>query len=157
MNARGRFAVLESIAAHVAFAYDAPGLVVLGRVVRAHQGAVLAAEALIIQMLHDARDGIFLVGLRRTAVHARWVDAVVTRGSHRLQRGGRRRSAVEQPDRAPDLIFIEPIEAVAGGNASLAPGAGIEVDLKRILLAWLWALERNPFANRSTAVSECCA
>jgi hypothetical protein len=53
--------------------------VVLRDVVRAGERAVLAADALIVEVLDDAGDRLLLVGADRAADQARRVEAVVAR------------------------------------------------------------------------------
>ena len=80
-------------------------------------------------------DGILLVGLHRAAVHAGRVEAVVAGGGHRLLHGRLARAAVQEADAAPGLVVVEAVQAVAGGDAGLAPRAGVEVDAEAVLLA----------------------
>ena len=143
LDAGGRLAVLQAVAAHVALAHDAALLVVLGRVVGAHQDAVLAADALVIEVLDDAGDRILLVGLDRAAGQAGGLQAVVARGGDGLLRGGLRGSAVQQADGAPDLAVVQAVQVVAAGDAGLAAGAQIQVDLERVLLAGARCLAGN--------------
>ena len=85
LHAGRGFAVVQPLAAHVALADDALGRVVLGHVVGAHQRAVLAADALIVEVPHDAGDRVFVVGQRRAAVQARRLQAVMAGGRDVLQ------------------------------------------------------------------------
>ena len=80
MASLGQASCGEAVAAHVALAYDAEVFVVLRGVVGTHQRAVLTTEALIIEMLDDARLGVLFVGSRGTPVHACWFDAARTKG-----------------------------------------------------------------------------
>ena len=61
-----------------------PG-VKLGDVVRTGERAVLAAEALVVEMLDDPGDRVFLVGVDRAGVQAGRVEAVVARRRHVLE------------------------------------------------------------------------
>ena len=65
-------------------------------------------------------DGILFVGLDRTAVHARRVEAVVAGGGDRLLHRRVARAAVQQADAAPGLVVVQPVQAVAGRDARLA-------------------------------------
>ena len=107
---------------------------ILRHVVRAGQRAVLAAEALVVEMLDDAGDGILFVGIHRAGDHARRLEAVVARGRDVLHHRRRARAADEQPDVAPRFVFVEPVERVTGDDARLAAGAAVEVDFEGILL-----------------------
>src|SRR6185436_16486502 len=99
LHAGGGLAHRQPVAAHVALADDPLLGAVLGGVVRAHQGAVLAADALVVEVADDAGHRILLVALHRAAGHAGGIDAVVTRGGDRLLGGRLRGAAVEQPHR----------------------------------------------------------
>ena len=43
---------------------------------------------------------------------------------------------MQQSDIAPELVFIQPVQAVAGAHATFASGADIQVDSKGILLSF---------------------
>ena len=51
----------------------------LGDVVRAGERAVLAAEALVVEVLDDPRDRIFLISIDRAGAQTGGVEAVMTR------------------------------------------------------------------------------
>ena len=78
----------------------------------------------------------------RQAGSTQWWQAVVTVCSSGRaivsRRGrssaGRHASRDEQADRPPRLGLVEPVQAVAGADARLAPRAGVEVDLEGVLL-----------------------
>ena len=53
---------------------------------------------------------------------------------------------MNKTDVAPRLRFIETIERMAGGNAGLAAGAGVKVDLESVLFARAGFRERNEIA-----------
>lgn len=67
----------EALMAHIAFANDSQ----LGRILRhfigTHHGAILAAKALIVEMLDDAREWVFLISLDRAAIQATRVNAMM--------------------------------------------------------------------------------
>ena len=101
LDARRRLADLEPIAAHVALADDPLARVELGGVVGAGERAVLAAEALVVEVLDDPRDRVLLVGIDRAGVQAGRVEAVVAgrrdvledrQARRRRRRSGRRRA-----------------------------------------------------------------
>ena len=52
-------------------------------------------------------------------------------------------------DVAPGFVFLEAVERVAGDDAGLAAAAGVEIDLKRILLARAGLGERNELGAES--------
>ena len=135
LDARRGFAGLEPVAAHVALAHDPFGAAVLRRLVGTGQRAVLAPEALIVEVLDDSGDRVLLVGVHRTRVHAGGVEAVVTGGRDVLHDRQMLAPAVQQPDVAPRLVLLQPVQRVASRDARLATGAGVEVDVERVLLA----------------------
>ena len=135
LHARGGFAFHEPVAAHVALADDALGAAVLGRLVGTGQRAVLAPEALVIEVLDDARDRVLLVGLHRAGVHAGRVEAVVAGGRHVLDDRQAPAAAVQQADVAPRLFVLEAVEPVTGCDARLAPRAGVQIHVEGVLLA----------------------
>src|SRR5258708_38057119 len=81
------FANPEAVIAHVAFANDAQARGVLRHLVRALHDAVLATHALVIEMAHNASEGIFFVGQDRTAAEAAGIDTMVTSGGDVLLNG----------------------------------------------------------------------
>ena len=68
LDARWGLAGLEPVAAHVALADDPLGRMKLGDVVRAGERAVLAAEALVVEVLDDPRNRIFLISIDRAVL-----------------------------------------------------------------------------------------
>lgn len=140
LDARRGFADFESARAHVALADDAFLRVILRNIVRTGQCAVLAADALVVKMLHDPRDGVFDIGIDRTTDHARWFEAVMTRCRYVLEEWVAAGASDQQADIPPGFLLVKAVQCVAGGNARLAAGTPIEVDLKCVLLARLgWA------------------
>lgn len=57
--------------------------------------------------------------------------------------------ALQDSDRAPGLIFVEPIQIVAGGNTGFASRAEIEVHLEGILLSWTGPRQRNAIPEKA--------
>ncbi len=64
---------------------------------------------------------------------------------HRLfgHGGGEGGEAVDDADIAPGFFVVEAVEGVAAGDAGLAAGAGIEIDLEGVLLAGRGRAERD--------------
>ena len=141
LHAGGGLALGEPALAHVALAHDAEALVELRHVVRALQDAVAAADALVVEVAHDAGDRILFIGEHGAAVEARGILAMVARGRDGLRERMAAVGTDELADIAPRLGVVEAVERVAGGDTALAPGAGIEVDLEGILFAGLGAGE----------------
>ena len=96
--------------AHVALTDDAETLVVFRHVVRAFQHAILAANALVVQMLDDAGARILLVGEHGAAGHARRIGAMVAGGGDGLLIGCGGCAADEKADVAPGFVFVETVE-----------------------------------------------
>jgi hypothetical protein len=139
----GRFTGGEPAVTHVAFAHDAEALGKFWDIVGTLQDAVAAADALVVEVAYDPGERIFFVGEDRTAVQAPGVGAVVTRGRDRLRERPRAARTDEQADVSPRFGFVEAVERVTRGNARLAPRAGVEIDLERVLLARSRRAERN--------------
>ena len=81
LHAGRRFVRREPVVAHVALAHDAAALRVLRHVVGALEHAILAADALVIEVAHDAGLLVLFVGHDRAAIEA-----------GRVRRNGGRRS-----------------------------------------------------------------
>jgi hypothetical protein len=110
LDAGWSLAVRQPVAAQITLSDDAERLVVLRRVVGTHQGAVRAADALIVEVFDDAGDRVLFVGLNRAAEHAGGFEAVMAGAGHRLLGGRLRCAAVQQADRAKYLVFVEAIQ-----------------------------------------------
>ena len=57
--------------------------------------------------------------------------------------------ALQDSDRAPGLIFVEPIQIVTGSNTGFASRAEIEVHLEGILLSWTGPRQGNAIAEKA--------
>jgi hypothetical protein len=125
----------EAVAAHVALADHAPGRVEPGDLVGAGPRAVAAAEAPALDVGDDPVEGVLLVGVGGAAVQAGRVGAVVAGRGHRLLERLHGGAALQQADGAVGLAVVQPVHVVAGGDAGLAAGAGVEVDVEGVLLA----------------------
>ncbi len=147
MDAGGGFTFAETAVAHVALADDAEAFAVFRDVVGTLQDAILAADALIIEVADDAGERIFFVGEDGAAVEAGGVGAVVERGRDGLRKRMRVVAADEQADVAPRFLVVEAVERVAGGDAGFAAGAGIQVDLEGVLFAGAGFGEGNELAG----------
>ena len=123
--------------AHVALADDAPGPVVFGNVVGTGQNAVLAADALIVEVPHDPGHLVLFIGPHGTDVEARRIETMMARRGDVLQKGFGIAASVQESYVAPRFGFIQTVERIAGGDTGLAPRTGIEVDFERVLLSRL--------------------
>ena len=136
LDARRRLADRQAVAAQVALADDAEVLVERRHLVGTRERAVAAADAGVVEVADDAGVGILLVGIGRAAVEAGGLEAVVAGVGHGLHRGRADVvGAVQRADPSPALTVVEAVEAVAGGDAGLAAGARVEVDVEGVLLA----------------------
>jgi hypothetical protein len=141
LDARRGFANGQAMVAHVALSYDPQATRVLRHLVRTLHDAVLAANALVIQVTNDACKRILLVGKHRAAAQTTGIHAVMAGGGDVLLNGWS--AADEQSDTAPRLAFLEAVERVAGGDAGFATGTFIKLDFKSVLLTVSWAREWN--------------
>ncbi len=128
----------QPVAAHVALANDALTRVELGRIVRAGQRAILAAEALVVEVPDNSRERVLFVGVDRAGVEAGRIEAMMARGCHMLEDRQLRPAADNEADVAPGLALVQPVEIVAGRHAGLAAGTPVEIDLERELLPGAW-------------------
>ena len=110
LSAGGSLADGEALRAHVAFADDAAFLRVLGNFVGALEHAILAADALVIEMANDARDCILLVGQDGAAVQAARVGAMMASGGDSLREGLPPVVADQAADVTPGFAFVEAVE-----------------------------------------------
>ena len=109
LHASGCLARCESALAHIALPHDALFCGILRHVVGAFQHAVLAADALVIEMSHDARLGVLFVGEHRAAIRTRGIYAMMTRGGDRLLVRLFIAAAVQKADRAPQLLVLQSV------------------------------------------------
>src|SRR5262249_3183735 len=121
--------------AHVALADDATLGVVLGHAVRAVPGAVLAADAGIGAVQHDAGRGVLGVRINRTTLQARRLQAVMTADRHIRTLGSRIPAAFDFGHVAPVDRGRVSVLLVAGHDTAFAADAFAHVDVKAILLA----------------------
>ena len=101
LDACGRFAHSESIRAHVALAYNAQTFRVVRNFVWAFEDAVLATDALVIQMADDTSDGILFVCENGTAIQACRIYAMVACSGDSLLIGRRGFLAQKKTDCTP--------------------------------------------------------
>jgi len=80
LDTRRRFANSEALAAHITFAHDPALRIVTRHVVWTFQNAVLAPDALIVQMLDDPGRRIFFVSIDRTSVETCRINAMMAGG-----------------------------------------------------------------------------
>ena len=124
----------EASITHVTLADNAALRVVLRHAVGAVPGAVLAADASMGAVLHNASEGIFRESLDWAADQARRLETVVA--AHRQMKaiGVGIPTALDFADAAPvDVCWIS-VLLIAGDDAALAPDALGHVEVETILL-----------------------
>ena len=84
LNARRRFTDCEASVAHVAFANDAASGGIFWNVVRTFENAILAADALVIEVTHNSRVSVLFIGQNRAAVETSGINAMMAGGSNNL-------------------------------------------------------------------------
>ena len=124
----------EPLRTHIALPHDAFASVVFRHVIRTGQRAVLAPEALIVEMLHDPGDRILLIRIHRTGHHARRIETVMTGCRHMLHHRVCRCPANQQTHVPPRLAFIQTVQRMTRRHARLAARATIEIHVERVLL-----------------------
>ena len=125
---------------------DDPLALIVFRIIWTCHRAVLAANALVVEMPDNSRSRVFLISVDRTDIRARRVEAMMARGCHMLKNGKLRRAAKHEVHVARRLAFVQAVQVVAGRDACLASGTTVEVDLKRKLLTRTW---RHPARARN--------
>src|SRR5437867_3027765 len=125
---------LEAVHAHVALADLALDRVELRRVVRAHPGAVAAAEAGLGVLQHRAVFGVLGVGARRAALEAHRVIAMVAghRDVHALVVG--EAAALDITHRAEGQVRRVVVLLAAGRFAGVAADAVVGREEEAVLL-----------------------
>src|SRR5262245_24011279 len=84
LDTRRWFTDGEPRGTHITLADDPLARMVFGYFVRTCHRAVLAAEALVIQMLDDARDRVLFVSVDWARDHARRLDTMMACGRNML-------------------------------------------------------------------------
>ena len=118
----------------------------------------MTADALVIEVAHNAGDRVFLVCQNRAAVEASRVNTMMTCRCDCLLEGSPPIVAHKLTDIAPSFAVIEAVERVTRGDARFAAAAFIEIHLESELLARCGRGERNQVAvarrgNLMTVVS----
>ena len=135
LDAGGSFADREALAAHVALADDAARFRIFRHIVGAFENAVLTADALVIEVAHNAGDRIFLVCQNRAPIEAPRVNTMMTSRRDCLLEGSSPIVAHKLTDIAPGFAVIEAVERVTRCDARFAAAAFIEIHLESELLA----------------------
>ncbi len=121
--------------AHVAFAHDAALGIELRDRVGAVPDAVLAADAGIGGMQHDAGDWIFFVSIDRAALEAVGGEAVVAAHREIVASGVRPGAAFDLADAPPANVGGISVLLVARDLAGAAADALRHIEVKAILFA----------------------
>ena len=101
LDTGGGLANGETVAAHVALADDAEPVGVMRHFVRAFENAILAADALVIEMANDAGGRILFVGEHRATIEASRIEAMMASGGDGLLKRENLGVADEKADGAP--------------------------------------------------------
>ena len=138
LHASRRFSGSESPGAHVTLPHDAARFRIFRHIIWALQNAILAADALVIEVTDDPGHRIFVIGVHGTAVHARGIKTVVTRGRDRLLNRFGPCSSEKGANVPPCLPFVQAVQTVARSHTRFATGAGIEqvVDQRATFALW---------------------
>ncbi len=152
-DARRCLAEREPAVAHVALADHAALGVVLRHAVRTIPGAVLTADAGVGAVTHDAGDRILGVGVNRTALQTRRLEAVVAAHREIRAAGGGKPSAFDLADAPPVDRRRVAVLLVAGDDAALAADALPHVHVEAVLLAGGRARDRACARPRGSTAS----
>src|SRR5262245_53567485 len=106
--------------AHVALANDPAPRRIFRNIVGAFKDAILADDALVIQMAHDAGIGVLFISENGTAVETGWVEAMVASGCDDLLIRFCLGSSMQQTDAAPGLVLVKAIERMTGADTGFA-------------------------------------
>src|SRR5436190_356252 len=109
---------------------DAALVVELRHTVGAVPGAVLAADAGIRTVAHDARHGIFRVGIHRASLQAGGLETVVAAHREVMLGDGRKEPPLDVADAAPVDRSGVAVLLVAGHDTALAADARAHVEVK---------------------------
>src|SRR5204862_1940859 len=110
LGARRSFAHSEAIGAQIAFPDDAAARRIFGDVVRTFHDAILAADALVIEMSHDAGERILVVRQHRTTVQAARISAMMACRGHGLLKRLPPVAAEQESDVAPRFAVVQSVQ-----------------------------------------------
>src|SRR5262249_45829948 len=100
----------------------------------------------VIEVPDDPGNGVLVIGVYWTTVHACRIKTVVTGGRDRLLNRFGRCSSEKSANIPPCLPFVEAVQTVARSDTCFATGACIEIDGKCVLLASRRQCERDQVA-----------
>jgi hypothetical protein len=109
LHAGRRFTDSEARRAHVAFPHDAAFRGILRHIIRTFEHTILAADALVIEVSHDAGVRLLFIRAHRTAFEARGLEAVMACGGDGLLIWRGARAAMDRAGGPPDFIVIESV------------------------------------------------
>ena len=107
---------------HITLANDAEPFAVLRHLVGAHHRAILATNALVIEMSHDPCHGVFVISFDGATQQAARFFAMMTRCRHMLNPSKRPRRD-RRSYSTPDFVIFQAVHGVASDNTSLASAA----------------------------------
>src|SRR6185437_284287 len=156
-NARRALAARKASVTHVAFAHHAALRVVLRHAIGAVPRTVLASNACIRTVAHDAGDAVLRVGVHWAASHACRFQALIASHRYVVSPRIRIRASFNLPHSSPQDVGGIAILFVASHYTAFAPDALRHVEVKTVLLAGTGhaqpVIGRRPTAVRSSAGS----
>ena len=84
LHTRGCFSVRQALVTHVALAHNPALLGILRYFIGTHEDAVLASDALVVEVADNASKRILIVSEHRTAIETARFDAMMTCGGDSL-------------------------------------------------------------------------
>ena len=142
-------AIGKAAVAHIALAHHTALWIELRHAIGAIPDAVLATDAGIGGMQHDACDWIFGVGIDRAALQAIGIEAMVAAHREVVAAGVGVDAAFNLADAPPANICGISVLLVAGNLAGAAADALRHIEVEAVLLSWL---ERTLGNERGTTV-----
>ena len=143
LNAGRCFAHGESLMTHIAFSHNASNFEVLRHFIRAGHCTILATEALVVQMAHNARSWILLIRLCWATNQARRLQAMVACCRDMLQYRKSLVCSEQHSHLPPRFCRLQSVKVVAGTDTSLASRTKVEVNFESILLTGGGSRKRN--------------
>ena len=135
--------VRQSLGTHIAFANDAVRFMVAWHLVGTFPNAVFPPNALIVQVLHDARQGIFFLGTHRASIHALGIHAVMAGAGDRLNPLFSLFLSEPLLNPSPRFFIAQSIHVMTGAYAGFAGGAFVQINLEGVLFTRIWQLGRD--------------
>src|SRR2546425_5017513 len=143
LHARRCFTGVQTIAAHVALAHDAARRRIFRHFIWARENAVLAADALIVQVTNNPGARVLFIREHGAAREAAGVDAMMARSRDNLLEWIAPIVADQQASLSPGFALVQAVKGMARRDARFATAAFVEVDLESELLSCARQRQRN--------------